>query len=1214
MVIIGLRTYRHEARVLTMIYVFGECELDTQRHMLCRGSQGMRLRRKAFQALAYLLAHHDRAVSRQELCDELWPKQFISDTALASTIKAVRQAIGDSGRGQQLIQTVYGHGYRFVAAVEEHSDAPTGTEDEARLSPRGTMSMPSHDTRDRALVPQMQEAATDEDARRTRDAAAAEMALPRDTLTPAGEWKIVTVLCCGLAGVLGGSTLEEPDTRYRRMHELYNLARDVAQGYGATLQPVVGECILVVFGAPMAHEDHAQRAVLAALELQRRVREVGLDGRTQPRDIQGLRVGLHTGQVAVGGIGDSPADLTVVGDTVARAIALQTWAAPGSVICGDATAHLVHEIVRIEGVGPVPVAGESIPVTAYTVLGRRVQRRALAYREMRALTPFVGRRRELATLHALLAQAREGRGQVVGVVGEPGIGKSRLVYEFQHSLHGKPLTYLASSCFSHGAATPYLPMLALLRQSCGVTEEDPPAAVTAKVGASLQEVGMAPEHWAPYLLQLFELPVEMDLLATHSPQAIKARTVEALVQLALHGARRRPLVLEFENLHWIDPTSEEVLRALVEQLVGARILLLLTYRPGYRPPWIDKSYVSQLALARLAPRHSRRLVQAVLRTTPVPESVVQVILARAEGNALFLEELAHTAMEQGDSHRTAGVPTTIQAVLATRIDRLPMEAKRLLQMAAVIGKDIAITLLAAIAELPEAALQRSLAHLQTVELLYETTRVADRALTFKHALIQEAAYHSLLKTTRQQYHQRIAQVLAERFPETVETQPELLAHHYTEAGLPAQAVPAWLRAGQHTLERSAHIEAIAHLSKGLEVLKTLADTLERTQLELVLQTTLGPALMATKGYAAPEVEYAYARARELCQQVGETPQLFQALWGLWYFYLVRAEFQIAHKLGEQLLHLAQRGQGQVLLLLADRVLGQTLAFLGEFSTAQVHLDQGMSLYDPEQHRSLASLYGQDQGVIFRSWAALALWCLGYPDQALWRSREALTLAQELAHPFSLAYAICFAGMFCQLRREVQDAQARATAEIALCTEQGFALYLARGTILRGWTMAEQQQGAEGLALMRQGLASYQATGAAVFRPYYLAFLAEAYGKVGQAEKGLSVLDQALAAVHKAGERFCEAELYRLKGELLLVRSADNHGEAEAYFQQALDVACCQQAKSWELRAAMSLSRLWQCQGKREPARQLLAEVYNWFTEGFDTADLQEAGALLAELS
>jgi predicted ATPase len=372
--------------------------------------------------------------------------------------------------------------------------------------------------------------------------------------------------------------------------------------------------------------------------------------------------------------------------------------------------------------------------------------------------------------------------------------------------------------------------------------------------------------------------------------------------------------------------------------------------------------------------------------------------------------------------------------------------------------------------------------------------------------------------------------------------------------------------------------------------------------------------MATRGYAASEVEYAYARARELCRQVGETPQLFQALWGLWYFHLVRAEFQTARELGEQLLHLAQRAQTPALLLLAHRVLGQTLAFLGEFSPAHVHLDREMTLYDLEQHHAFASLYGQDQGVICRSWAALTLWSLGYPDQALRRSREALTLAQELVHPFSLAYAMCFAGLLCQLCRDVQAAQERATAAIALCTEQGFALYLARGTILQGWTMAEQGQGAAGLAQMRQGLVAYQATGAAVFRSYYLAFLAEAYGKLGQAGEGLTMLDEALTTVHKTGERFYEAELYRLKGELLLMRSAENYGEAEACFQQALTVARRQQARSYELRAAISLSRLWQHQGQRAAAYDLLAPVYGWFTEGFDTLDLQEAKALLEALS
>jgi predicted ATPase len=372
--------------------------------------------------------------------------------------------------------------------------------------------------------------------------------------------------------------------------------------------------------------------------------------------------------------------------------------------------------------------------------------------------------------------------------------------------------------------------------------------------------------------------------------------------------------------------------------------------------------------------------------------------------------------------------------------------------------------------------------------------------------------------------------------------------------------------------------------------------------------------MATRGYAASEVEAAYARARELCQQVGDTPQLFQALWGLWYFSLVRAEFQTARELGEQLLHVAQRVQAPALLLLAHRVLGQTLAFQGEFSTAHVHLEREIILYNPEQHRASAALYGQDQGVVCRSWAALTLWSLGYPDQALRCSREALTLAQELAHPFSLAYAMCFAGKLCQLCRDVQAAQERATAAMALCTAQGFALYLARGTLLQGWAMAAQGQGAAGLVQMRQGLVAYQATGAEVFRPSYLAFLAEASGKLGQAGEGLSLSGEALAAVHKTGERFYEAELHRIQGELLLVHAAENHGKAEASFQQALLVARHQQAKSLELRAAMSLARLWQHQGKRAAAQALLAPIYGWFTEGFNTADLLEAKQLLEELS
>jgi predicted ATPase len=447
-----------------------------------------------------------------------------------------------------------------------------------------------------------------------------------------------------------------------------------------------------------------------------------------------------------------------------------------------------------------------------------------------------------------------------------------------------------------------------------------------------------------------------------------------------------------------------------------------------------------------------------------------------------------------------------------------------------------------------------------------------------------------------------------------------LAHHYTEAGLGEQALGYWQRAGERAIQRSANLEAISHLTKGLEILKTLPDTLERAQQELDLQLMLGPALIATQGYGAPEVQHAYTRARVLGQQSGETPQLFTALRGLHVCSLMRGELETGQELGEQLLRLAQHQQALALLLEAHLALGSTLFFRGELSSARVHLEEGTAFYDSKQHRSLAFRHGQDTGVVCLSYTSWVLWHLGYPDQALQPSHEAQALAQELAHPFSLVFALYFAAWLHQFRRERQRSQERAETLMMLSREQGFALRMAAATILRGWALAAQEQEGEGIAQMRQGLAMYQTTGAKLLRSGYLALVAEAYGHVGQAAEGLTALTEALTAAHQTGERWHEAELYRLKGELLLIQSTGRAGsgavptEVEACFRQALDMARRQQAKSWELRAAVSLSRLWQRQGRRDEARQLLSEIYRWFTEGFDTPDLRRAKALLEELS
>jgi predicted ATPase len=505
------------------------------------------------------------------------------------------------------------------------------------------------------------------------------------------------------------------------------------------------------------------------------------------------------------------------------------------------------------------------------------------------------------------------------------------------------------------------------------------------------------------------------------------------------------------------------------------------------------------------------------------------------------------------------------------------------------------------------------------EFLYQQGLPPQATYLFKHALIQDTAYQSLLRSTRQQHHQRIAQVLEARFPDLCETQPELLAHHYTEAGLAEQAIPHWQRAGQRATQRSAYVEAISHLSRGLALLKILPDTPERAQHELSIQTTLGPVLIAARGQGAPEVEQAYARARELCRQVGETPQLFPVLFGLSAFYIFRAEYHTARELAQQFLTLAQRAQDPAHLLRACYLLGGALFWLGELAPAHARMEQGIVPLDAQQHRALTLLYGLDPKGVCLSWTAWTLWLLGYPDQARARQHEALALAHELAHHPSLANAQAWASIFYAWYRDVHATQEQAEAAITLSTERGFPHRLAEGVLLQGWALVMQGQTEEGIAQIRQGMADWRATGAEIAWPLWLAFLAEAYGKAGQAAEGLTALAEARALVHKTEERFWEAELHRLTGELLLAQeetraTGQKVEEVETCFQQALAVARHQQAKSLELRAAVSLSRLWQRQGKRAEAHALLAPIYGWFTEGFDTADLQEARALLDELA
>jgi class 3 adenylate cyclase/predicted ATPase len=1049
-----------------------------------------------------------------------------------------------------------------------------------------------------------------------------------------GERRQLTVMFCDLVGSTALSAKLDPEELREVVREYQRGCADVIGRFDGHIAQYLGDGLLVYFGYPGAHEDDAQRAARAGLGIIEAVEK--LNGQlSHPLH---LRIGIHTGLVVVGEIGGGEKrELLALGETPNLAARVQAQAAPDTVLVSAATYRLVQGLFDCQDLGPHTLHGISTPLSLYRVVQESAAQSRFEVAVQRGLTPLVGREHEVGLLRERWERAKQAEGQVVLLGGEPGIGKSRLVQVVREYVEKDGALRLEFRCSPYHQNSAFYPVIDCLQRRLQFSQKDAPGEKLRKLAAGVQV--SLPVDTLPLFASLLSLPhPEGYPPLTLSPQRQKQKTQETLVAWLVAEAERTPVYCPWEDVQWADPSTLELLTLLIDQVPTARLYLLLTFRPEFTPPWGTRSHISHLTLNRLGRHQITQMIEQVGSGTALPSEVTQQIVAKTDGIPLFVEELTKMVLESGWSvgaqHAAPlplAIPATLHDALMARLDRLAT-AKEIAQVGATLGREFSYALLHAVSPLDEGTLQKGLSQLVVAELLYQRGLPPQARYVFKHALIQDAAYQSLLKSKRQQYHKQIAQVLEERFPETRETQPELLAHHYTEAGLIAQAIPYWQRAGQKAIERSASVEAISHLTKGLELLKPLPDTPERAQQELTLQIALGVPLMATKGYAASEVGQAYARARELYQEqeVEETPQLFPVLWGLWAFYCNRAELHTARELAEQQLALTQSLQDPVLLVEARFTLGVTLFFLGEFIPAQDLLEQGVALYDPQQHRSLAVLSGFDPGVATLSWATHVWWYLGYPDQALTRSHEALAQAQGLSHPYSSAFALGHNAWIHLYRREWQVAQEQAEAVITLCAEQGFAQMLAQGCIQLGWALAEQGQAEEGIVQTRQGLAAWRAMGTELWRPYYLALLAEVYGKVGRAEEGLTILAEAFDLVRKTGERSWEAELYRLKGQLTLQKfqvlcfkfqvedslASSVQGlesEAEECFLKAIAIARKQQAKSLELRAVMSLSQLWQQQGKKEEARQMLAEIYGWFTEGFDTADLQEAQALLDSL-
>lgn len=1046
----------------------------------------------------------------------------------------------------------------------------------------------------------------------------------------AGERKTITALFADMAGSTALIHDLDPEEAHRLIEPVVALMMEAVHHYEGYVAKTLGDGILALFGAPIAHEDHPQRALYAALRMQQAIRQHGDRIRLEKGISLQIRVGIHTGEVVVRSIrtDNLHTDYDPVGNTIHIASRMEGIAAPSSILVSEPAYKLAQGYFEFKALGAAQVKGIPEPLVVYEAQGIGALRTRLQISAHRGLASFVGRQIELDHLHQALEQSKASHSKVVAVVGEAGVGKSRLFHEFKERSRSGCLV-LETFSVSHGKAFAYFPLIELLNNYFQITAQDDERRSREKVMGKTLTLERGFEDLVPYLLYLLGIGERSSVLAEMDPQIRRDRTFNTITQLLARESRNQPIQLLFEDLQWLDCETEAFLAYLIDHLASTPILLLVNYRPEYQPVWTRAGHCIQLRLEPLGPADAQALLATLLGDDPTLAPLKQLILDKTEGNPFFMEEVVQTLVEEKlllgepgqyrieQTPAALHIPTTVQGVLAARIDRLPVAEKELLQTLAVIGKEFPFSLIQCICDGQDAprkdVLCELLARLEAAEFIYQRPAFPEVEYSFKHALTQEVAGHSLLTERRSALHERTAQAIETLFPTRIADYCSELAHHYRLSGNVPKAVEYLHRTGQQALQHSAHLDAIRHLGAALELLEHLPDTPARAHQELTLLLALGPALMAVRGYGAPEVAATYTRALALCAQVGDD-LLFPSLLGLWSYYELRAEYSTAYELGERLLSVAQTAQDPDLLVDAHAALGETLFYQGDLRNAHEHQEQARALYIPDRHRAHVITYGVDPGYVL-TLSTWSLWYLGFPDQASTRSRDTLALDKKISHPISLAFTLTATSIVGQLLHDVQLAEECADAAIKLSLERGFPFYLVWGDILQGWARAEQGNIYEGIAQITKALATYQATGTEFGCSYFLALLATAHGRAGQPQAGLDALIDALAMVNRTGEHFYEAELYRLKGTLTLQCPEEDRQdsfvqqEAQACFQEAISIARQQGAKSLELRATVSLAQLWETRDN-ETARKMLADIYSFFTEGFDSVDLLQAKALL----
>jgi class 3 adenylate cyclase/predicted ATPase len=1041
-----------------------------------------------------------------------------------------------------------------------------------------------------------------------------------------GERKTVTALFADIKGSMELMEDLDPEEARAIIDPALKLKIDAVRRYDGYVVQSTGDGIFALFGAPVAHDDHPQRALYAALRLQEELKRYSDRMRQEGKLPLQARAGVNTGEVVVRSIqtGEAHTEYTPIGHTANLAARMQVVAPIGSIAATEQVRKLCEGYSLFNGLGPTKVKGVSEPVNVYEVTGFGPLRTRLQRAAGRGLTRFVGRQREMEALKHTAELAKGGRGQIAATMAEPGVGKSRLFFEFK-ATSAAGWMVLETFSISHGKASAYLPLIDLLRNYFRIGNEDDERTRREKVNGKVLTLDRALEDTIPYLFSLLGIVEGDDPLAQMDGQIKKRRTLEAIRRILLRGSLNQPLMVIFEDLHWIDSETQELLNLLADSIGSAKILLLVNYRPEYRHEWGNRTYYTQLRLDPLGKESGEEMLSALLGAGPDLQPLKRLIIERTEGNPFFMEETIQVLFDEGALARNGTVrltkplnelkiPPTVQAILTARIDRLPPDEKDLLQTLAVLGKEFTLRHLKATVARSDSELERMLADLQMAEFIYEQPSLGDVEFTFKHALTQEVAYRSVLTERRRLLHERAGAAIEKLFADKPEQHIDQLAHHYGRGTDLTKAIEYMQRAGEQAVARSSFREAVEKLNGALELLRTLPVSQEHTRRELALQMSLGSAFAGLKGLGSAEREGAYTRAGELCQQMEENRELFPVLWHLCQLNIQRGELRAARELARQSLSLAERVQDTTLILAAHYNLGELCSWVGELTQAHEHLEHANALYDPRQHASLEAIYGFDLSLMTTAMAVLVECLLGRPDQALKRARAALKRASALSHPLSRAVASVGFEWVLVYHRAAREAEEVAQAAISVWTEQGFTDLLAWANCFLGWALIEQGKLTDGIANLSEGIAVLDSMRNLISKSLFLGTLADGYRKAGDAKRASELLEEAVDWANRTGERFHECELHRLKGEVHLMGNDPNAPAAVNCFRIAIKLARVQSAKVWELRATTSLAQLLTKQGKGDEARTMLADIYNWFTEGFETADLIDAKSLLDELS